>query len=293
MTTGLIETPEVNLYYTMRGEGPMLLILQGGAGNADGSEALANALADRFTVITYDRRGLSRSRPAQAEGCEIATHASDAAHLIAALSSEPVFLFGSSMGALIGIVLAVDYGERVRMLVAHEPPLYRLLQGDEQEEALRSHMELQQTFQQEGLPAAMKLMITRSGVDFNDREPEVPTPLAPSAESQAAAQRFADLQYFFKWDVPAVTRYQPNLVALTTAASRIVPAVGVGSGSTRPYRCTIALAEFLNASAVEFQGGHTGYVLRPNATAKTLSELFCREKSASPVDRVNKPSGSR
>jgi hypothetical protein len=27
----------VNLYYTIRGVGPMLLIVQGGAGNADGS----------------------------------------------------------------------------------------------------------------------------------------------------------------------------------------------------------------------------------------------------------------
>jgi pimeloyl-ACP methyl ester carboxylesterase len=45
----------------------MLLILQGGAGNADGSEALADELSRDFTVVTYDRRGLSRSTPVRAE----------------------------------------------------------------------------------------------------------------------------------------------------------------------------------------------------------------------------------
>jgi pimeloyl-ACP methyl ester carboxylesterase len=287
MINGFIETPEVNLYYTLRGEGPMLLILQGGAGNADGSEALANALADRFTVITYDRRGQLRSKPAQAEGCEIVTHAADAAQLIGGLSPEPVFVFGSSMGALIGVELAANYGERVRMLVAHEPPVYRLLQGEEQEEALRSLSEVHDTFRREGLPAAMRLTIARSGVDINDREPEVPLPADPQA-----AQRFPDLQYFFTWDVPAVTRYQPNRAALTAAgAPRIVPAVGAGSGSTRPYRCTIALAELLNVPVVEFLGGHTGYVLRPNATAEKLDELFRPEESGFATISDSDPTG--
>ena len=40
MITGQLDTPEVSLYYTIRGDGPVLLILQGGAGNADGSEDL-------------------------------------------------------------------------------------------------------------------------------------------------------------------------------------------------------------------------------------------------------------
>src|SRR5262252_5465580 len=38
MIASQLEAPEVNLYYTVRGSGPMLLIFQGGAGNADGSE---------------------------------------------------------------------------------------------------------------------------------------------------------------------------------------------------------------------------------------------------------------
>jgi len=231
ITTGQLETVEVNLYYTIRDVGPLLLILQGGAGNADSSEALANQLADRFTVVTYDRRGLSRSKVTQAGSCEIAAHAVDAAHLITALSAEPVFVFGSSMGALIGLELAAHHGGLVRRLIAHEAPVYGLLQGGEQEEAVRSHRELRETFQREGLPAAMKLMLARSGVDLSDREPEVPLP-TPAAGPQAAAQRFADLQYFLTWDFPAAVRYRPDVPALMAAKSKIVVVVGTGSPST-------------------------------------------------------------
>jgi pimeloyl-ACP methyl ester carboxylesterase len=249
----------------------MLLILQGGGGNADGSESLANELADRFTVVTYDRRGLSRSKPVRAESNEIATHAADAAHLIAALSPEPVFVFGCSMGALIGLELAAHHGARVRRLIAHEAPVYGLLKGAEQEEAVRSQMELQATLQREGLPAAMKLMLARSGVDLSDREADVPLP-APSTDPQAAEQRFADLQYFFSRDVPAAAFYQPDLAALRAAKSKIVPAMGAGSAF--PKRCALALAEMLGIAVVEFRGGHTGYVLRPKATAAKIAELF-------------------
>jgi pimeloyl-ACP methyl ester carboxylesterase len=270
-----LETPEVNLYYTVRGSGPMLLILQGGAGNADGSEALANELACDFTVVTYDRRGLSRSTPIRAEAYEIATHADDAARLIAAVSGEPAFVFGSSLGALIGVELAARHPSLVRLLIAHEPGLFALLQGAERDEAIRWHNETIEAFQREGVPAAMKLMIERSGIDINDREAEVPPPSLSAADPKAAEQHFANLRHFLTCDVPAVTRYQPDVAAVTAARSRIITAIGnTTSRSALPYRCVIALAGILQRSPVEFPGGHTAHILRPKAVAQRIRELI-------------------
>jgi pimeloyl-ACP methyl ester carboxylesterase len=278
MITSQLETPEVNLYYTVRGSGPILPILQGGSGNAEGSEALANQLADHFTVATYDRRGLSRSTPIQSERYELGSHADDAARLIAALSQEPAFVFGSSMGALIGVELAAKHRDLVRLLIAHEPPLYRLLQGAERDEALRSRTELVKVFQREGTPAAMKLMIAHSGVDFNDREPEVSLPTAPTGDPKSAARRAADLKHFLTSDIPAVTRYVPDIDALTRAGSKIVAAIGETSPPTFPYQSAVALAALLGQEATVFRGGHTGYILRPKAFAAKLDELFQREE---------------
>ena len=273
LATGFAESPEVNLYYTKRGEGPMLLILQGGAGSAEGSEALAEALADRFTVVTYDRRGLSRSKTVH-EGCEISTHAADAARLITTLSPEPVFVIGNSMGALIGLELTVRHPDLVRLAVVHEPPVYRLLKGEEQEEALRSHAEVHDAYQRDGLAAAMKLMIARSGVDINDREPDVHSPATLQPDSQSVAQHFGDLQYLLTWDLPAANRYKPDLAALRAAKAKIIPAIGMNSKGIAASRCTMALAQVLNAAVIEFPGGHTGYVLRPKAFAERLAELL-------------------
>ena len=49
------------LFYRVRGTGPLLLILAGGHGDADATDAICEQLIDRYTVVTYDRRGLSRS----------------------------------------------------------------------------------------------------------------------------------------------------------------------------------------------------------------------------------------
>ena len=275
MKTSQLETPEVNLYYTVRGIGPMLLILQGGAGDANGSEAMANELASDFTVVTYDRRGLSRSKPILSDKYEIVTHADDAARLIVALSAEPAFVFGSSLGALIGVELVARHPSVVRLLIAHEPGLYALLEGAEREEALRGHMEAIETFQREGVSAAMKLMFARSGTDLNDREAEVPAPTVSMADPTAMEQRFANLRHFLTCDVPAVTRYQPDLAAVTGARSKVVPVVGSAtSTSVLPYRCTAALAALLNRPLVEFPGGHTAFMLRPKAFAQRIRELI-------------------
>ena len=273
MRIGHLQTDEVTLYYTIRGSGPVLLILQGGAGNADGAEDLANHLADDFTVVTYDRRGLSRSTPISAERYDIAAHGDDAARLIAALTDKPAFVFGGSIGALIGLELAAHHTAHIRTVVAHEPPVLRLLQGVDQEEALRRHTEALETFQRDGIPAAMKLMVALAGVDINDREPEVSAPTL-AADPRVAAQRFADLKHFLTWDVPAVTRYQPDIAALTAAGSRIIPAAGSSSSATMPCRCATAVAGVLGVSVAEFPGGHSAYILRPRAFAAKLRELL-------------------
>jgi pimeloyl-ACP methyl ester carboxylesterase len=278
MMASQLETPEVNLYYTVRGSGPMLLILQGGAGNADGSEALANELSSDFTVVTYDRRGLSRSTPIRAERYEIATHADDAARLIGALSAEPAFVFGSSLGALIGVELVARHPGVVRLLIAHEPGLYALLEGAERDQALRGHTEALETFHREGMPAAMKLMFTRSGTDMNDPEAEIPALSLSTADPKAMEQHFANLRHFLTCDVPAVTRYQPGVDAVVAVRSKIIPAIGSASSpSALPYRCTAALAGVLHRTPVEFPGGHTAYMLRPKGVAHRIRELIRHE----------------
>src|SRR5215470_4954538 len=101
---GTLLVPGANLHYEVRGSGPILLLIHPAGGDARAFDAIANDLAGRYTVVAYDRRGLSRSSlddPAANQRLE--THADDAHRLLALLRAEPAYVFGTSGGAAVGL----------------------------------------------------------------------------------------------------------------------------------------------------------------------------------------------
>lgn len=126
--TGTLPVPGAVLHYRLEGSGPLLLISQSGEGDADRTVDLVPHLADDFTVLTYDRRGLSRSRLEEAgRTTSLAEHANDVHRLLAAVTDEPALMLGCSLGAVIGLHLAVRHPEQLSTLIAHEPVAPRLL----------------------------------------------------------------------------------------------------------------------------------------------------------------------
>src|SRR5690349_25028703 len=100
------------MYTQRRGDGPRtLVIIQPGDGDADGSAALVDELVrdGAHTVLTYDRRGLSRSPDGGGDPVTIESHTDDLALLLAMHASGPVDVLGLSIGALIGLDLAARY----------------------------------------------------------------------------------------------------------------------------------------------------------------------------------------
>jgi pimeloyl-ACP methyl ester carboxylesterase len=59
-----LEVPGAILHYETQGSGPVLVLVPGANGEAGIFKPLADALQDAFTVVRYDRRGFSDSRPA-------------------------------------------------------------------------------------------------------------------------------------------------------------------------------------------------------------------------------------
>ena len=56
-----VEVNGTRIYYEKRGRGPAVLFISGASGDGGHWTAVADILADAYTVITYDRRGNSRS----------------------------------------------------------------------------------------------------------------------------------------------------------------------------------------------------------------------------------------
>ena len=124
----VFKVPGARLYYELYGSGPILMMIPGGPADAGVFAAVANLLADRYTVVPYDPRGNSRSLlDGFPEDQRMDQHGDDAAALLAALGSQPANVFGSSGGAQIGLNLAARHPQCVRILVAHEPPCLELL----------------------------------------------------------------------------------------------------------------------------------------------------------------------
>lgn len=266
-SAGRMAASGATLYYKARGSGPFLLMLQGGDGDADATDMLTDHLVEYYTVLSYDRRGLSRSRindPAPV--MDLSTHSEDASKLLEAVTSESVFVFGTSLGALLGLDLISQHPGQVRLLVAHEPPATELLSEPERDEARQGQEEVEDIYRREGIIAAMRRFVALAGINTDDREPEVDVP-------QPKPERIANLEFFLAHDAPAVRLYRLNLIALHAGAKHIVPAAGQNS-TTFPSHCARALALELHRPLVEFPSDHSGFMLHPKAFAAQLHKVL-------------------
>jgi len=228
-----LPVPGARLYYKTRGTGPLLLLLQGGDGDADGTDALADQLTSHYTVLSYDRRGLSRSPISDpATPVDVATHSEDASRLLVALTSGPTLVFGASLGAVAGLDLVSRHPGQIQLLVAHEPPVTELLPEPERSQATREQEEVENLYRRDGIAAAMRKFVAVAGIRFDDREPGMAIP-------QPEPERIANLKFFLTHDAPAIRRYRLDLPALHDAAPRVVIAAGARS-TAFPRRCAHA-----------------------------------------------------
>ena len=99
MKSGRAQSDEADLYFERRGDGPPLLLITGGGGDAGFYAALAGNLAGEYTVLTYDRRGNSRSRlPRGPATITIAGQSTDAVAVLGQNGFSRAHVFGSSGG---------------------------------------------------------------------------------------------------------------------------------------------------------------------------------------------------
>jgi pimeloyl-ACP methyl ester carboxylesterase len=107
------------LYYEEHGDGEPILCIHGTGSSSVLWVDAAAELAKRGRTILYDRRGFSRSGPAE-HATGVRRHTDDAAALLAALGAGPAVVIGRSQGGEIALDLALRYPEKVRALALLE-----------------------------------------------------------------------------------------------------------------------------------------------------------------------------
>src|SRR2546421_5245255 len=95
--TRMLKVPGATLHVEVLGTGPLLLCISGGPTDAGMFTDLAGRLADRYTVVSYDQRGHSRSAlESEPEDIAVALHADDAAAILAAVGNEPAYVYATA-----------------------------------------------------------------------------------------------------------------------------------------------------------------------------------------------------
>ncbi|MFJ3901620.1 alpha/beta fold hydrolase [Streptomyces sp. NPDC090025] len=270
-TRHTLAVPGGALHYQLTGSGPLLLIAQSGEGDADRTVDLVAGLADTYTVVTYDRRGLSRSRPAGAEhGASLTDHADDVARLLRALTDSPVLMLGCSLGALIGLHTAVRHPGLIGTLIAHEPVAPRLLPAADRARHQAELVHLRELYASDGLAPVFREIARTLGIDTSGKDSEpglTPQPMD--------ARRIANFDRFLRHDLTAIVQDPLDPTLLRDCGTRILPAVGAGTPSgVFDVACVRALAELLGTEVHVFPGGHNGNTSHPRAYAARMRELF-------------------
>ena len=271
--TRTLQLPGATLYLEVRGSGPVLLCITGGPIDAGAFTDLATQLADRYMVVSYDQRGHSRSTlDEEPEDIPVALHAEDAAAILADVSSEPAYVYGSSGGGTIGLELVARHPDRVRTLVAHEPPLMELLPDAERWRA--GFEDISETYRTEGVfPAMGKFgaMVEEGGPKYSEEMQKAP----PTPEDQEMMGRMTgNFDLFIAHEIRPIGGYVPDVETLRKISTRIVSAVGENSGEQGARRAAIALAERLDVPVTYLPGGHGGWGSDPQEFAERLHKVL-------------------
>lgn len=265
MRTGRVETESDELYYEVRGRGEPLLMIHGGIVDASSFRAAAELLAADYTVITYDRRGYSRSTRRDPQNFEVGQQARDAVAILHATGHASALIVGNSGGAIVGLEMAKSQPHAVAALVAHEPPVMRVLPNADQ--LLAEYATISHAAWTEGPDRAMQL--------FSALNP------MPRTESDAAALLPEDMarirgniEFFVRYEMPPFAIYKPDVA--TIAWNGVPVALGVGElsreqsyGQTAPI-----VAEQLGCPLIIFPGHHTSFLGLSAAWAAVLREAF-------------------
>jgi pimeloyl-ACP methyl ester carboxylesterase len=281
VTSGVAQADGADLYYERRGSGPPLLLITGAGGDSGYYAAAADILADRYTVISYDRRGNSRSAlHGVPTALTMPVQSADAVAVLAANGFGSAAVFGNSGGATIALDLAAHHPRVTDVVVVHEPPVPHVLADPSG--YLAQFDEIEHLLATEGWQAAFLQFQVNIGLVPSAR-PEVlrlllePGSFLPSGPHRDMMTRVSgNWAYLMTHEMRPFIDYRPDLARIVSNRVPIAVACGTSTRNQRAVEISVRAAELLGAECVRFSGGHTAPVEMPRTFAPELAALLSR-----------------
>ncbi len=282
LTSGIARGAGADLYFERRGSGQALLLIVGGGGDCGYYDGLADVLADEFTVLSYDRRGNSRSNlhghPAP---LVMAEQSADALAVLDAGGTAPALVFGNSGGASIALDMAARHPDRVSAVVAHEPPVPAVL--PDPAGYLAVYDEMDRLLGTEGWAAAFTYFQATTGQAPREviaalLDPGSHMPPGPLLELMLRVSR--NWEFMTRFEVGPFIGYRPDLGRIAASRTPAALARGAGTADQAAIRMSEIAAARLGTECVVFPGGHTAPMEIPSEFGAALRTLLHRLRPA-------------
>jgi pimeloyl-ACP methyl ester carboxylesterase len=255
----MVTTDGSEIYCERLGNGPLLLLIHGAMEDAGFYSSAADMLAEKFTVVSYDRRCNSRSSGNRDVDMTVAQQARDAASIIKTMGFDKAIVVERSGGATIGLELAATRPELIDFLIVHEAPVIELLPEPKAQTWRTFVDEIYTKSQREGWQAAQtEFMASLINV------PDMPYP--PELNERLSG----NVDFFFKYEFKAFYKYLPDIDSIRNHNVKMVTATGGDSDDAYYVQATRALAAKLRCENVEFPGHHDVSFWMPEEFANTI-----------------------
>ena len=244
----LVDIGDSNLYCEVQGDGPSLVLVPGATGDGGYMQPIADALADEFKVVTYDRRGNSRSpAPEGWTQTSVEEQSNDLAALITALDLAPAVVLGNSWGAVIALHAVMEHERLLRGALLHDPALMTVLQDPEAALAPLKPV-IEEAMAKGGPPAA-----TKAFVEFAFAEN------AGALPRDVMNRMLGNSEVLFGLEFGSLDSWRPDEERLRSVA---VPVRLLnGEESPPPFgEACLWIAARVGSEVVQVPGGHVGFI---------------------------------
>lgn len=260
-THSYVRNEGCDLHYWYHGSGPLFFCIPGGNGAGRQFNSIAPFIVEKgYTWATFDRRGYEGSRNGTPHRLNPPQQARDVLTVIKALRFDKATLLGSSLGGMIGFQFALDHGEYVEHLIAHEAPALLLL--PDASEMFEYVLGLVELAEREGYQAAAKIW-GKSLVGYSD--PDMP---------KTGGQEEPDVEFFWRYETLTASSYMPNLFRLRESGVSIGLMRGIRSGDAFYARSTYEQAKVLGCLRMDVPGHHQGFETQPDDFVPSIWDML-------------------
>lgn len=269
-----LDLPGANLRYHKVGKGPVLILIPGANGTGDIFLPLAERLKEHFTVVAIDRRDYGKSEltkplPEVASNPDsdyrVKRDAQDVATLAQQLSADPVYVLGSSSGAIVAMHVLKEHPDVVKEIAFHEPPINTFLPDSNYWK--EKNDEIVNMALTEGLQKAMQYFGKTLNIAPLDAK-SMSQPVSENDEDQKV--QYERMMFWVEYEIRQYTHSDIKLSDLAQYKDKTVLFNGTDSKDSFPQDVNFYINEETGIQLLDIPGGHLGYVQKPDGFAEVL-----------------------